>query len=228
MSEQAKNANAVALEYFVDNDPGFGKGNRIALLSANSQTLIPLGDNEYTEGLHTLFIRAQNARGEWGLTQAIQLMAAPIPDMADVVAIEWFMDADPGIRAANGVALAQPGQKAQTTFNVPVSTLDAGVHTFYVRAVNTSGAWSITHRQTFVLTRMPDGYQPAGLSHLEWFIDEDPGFGKGTIISLAETDADSRFAITFGTDMAPGFHQLYIRARNTKGRWSVTDRKSVV
>jgi hypothetical protein len=222
LSDRAKNAHAVALEYFVDNDPGFGKGKRVTLQSANSEALIPIADNEYTEGLHTLYIRAVNARGEWSVTQSIPLMAASIPDIADIAALEWFIDSDPGVRSANRVAIPQPGPSAQRTFTVPVSTLDAGVHTFYVRAVNTAGAWSITHRQTFLLTRMPDGYQPSDLSKLEWFIDADPGFGKGKPVPVTKTSADSPVAVTFANDMAPGFHYLYIRAQNVKGRWSVT------
>ena len=56
---------------------------------------------------------------------------------------------------------------------------------------------------------------------VEYFIDTDPGFGNATAVTV---NPGEDITINFAEDLdniAPGFHQLYIRAKDDSGRWSI-------
>ncbi|MCB9273686.1 MAG: hypothetical protein H6564_06570 [Lewinellaceae bacterium] len=58
------------LEYFIDADPGYGAGSPLPLTDAynsNTSHAIQLGNIE--PGQHTLFVRAQDSRGNWSFVQ---------------------------------------------------------------------------------------------------------------------------------------------------------------
>ncbi|MEQ8473393.1 MAG: cadherin domain-containing protein [Marinoscillum sp.] len=60
---------------------------------------------------------------------------------------------------------------------------------------------------------------------LEYFLDKDPGFGEGIILSLVDGVAD----FTLNLDgIASGIHVLYSRARDDKGKWSMTNRIPII
>ena len=63
---------------------------------------------------------------------------------------------------------------------------------------------------------------------LEYFIDADPGYGKGTPVTVtAGTVIDETF--TVGLDgLSDGFHVLYVRIRDNKGVWSLTQSKPFI
>jgi hypothetical protein len=220
LNEKMKDAGTAAVEYFMDDDPGFGAATRIT--AADGQLMIPLSGN-YSEGAHTFYVRAMNERGEWGVTQSLPLLVAQPPDVAGLTALEWFIDEDPGFRNAAPIPIVPDRQQAASSFFVPLSGTGAGVHTFYVRAVNTQGDWSITHRQTFIVAEFPAGRLPKDLVRMEWFMDDDPGFGAAQKVTVSGLSAQASFTVTPGeADLTPGFHTLYLRAENSAGQWSVT------
>jgi hypothetical protein len=59
------------------------------------------------------------------------------------------------------------------------------------------------------------------ISQAEYFFDLDPGFGKGTKIN--ET-LDGLMEVQISTEgLEEGFHSLSIRAKNSDGRWSISE-----
>lgn len=61
---------------------------------------------------------------------------------------------------------------------------------------------------------------------VEYFFDIDPGVGNGTIYTLAATDTvNDTTSIAFGS-LSAGFHNLFIRIRDTNGTWSLYEGKS--
>lgn len=59
------------------------------------------------------------------------------------------------------------------------------------------------------------------LSRVEYFIDHDPGFGNGQLVTLPASTAVSNFqfqAVISG--LTPGFHRFYIRTMDENGKWS--------
>lgn len=56
----------------------------------------------------------------------------------------------------------------------------------------------------------------------EYFVDTDPGFGLGTAISLTPAGNISNANIIINVNgLSVGIHRLFIRTRNTEGRWSL-------
>ncbi|MDJ1497639.1 PKD domain-containing protein [Cytophagaceae bacterium DM2B3-1] len=133
--------------------------------------------------------------------------------MAQVSRIEYFVDSEPGYGKATSFSF-NPEMEVSSGFVVDMATLTAGFHTLYIRTQDKNGHWSHLATHPFYL-------QPAAATTLvagEYFIDADPGFGKG--ISLAVTaDGSSDFVIPL-TEVTTGFHTLYIRTRDNKGTWS--------
>ncbi len=214
------------LEWFIDKDKGFGTGNIVTLSQQSSgEQLIPVQLDDVSSGSHTLYIRSQNVLGKWSITQSIDLYVSELPEnysIADVTAIEYFVDSDPGIGKANRISIDTKGQNVQKKFAVSTASLNTGLHAFYVRAIDEKGKWSITHWRTFVKSAIPADYQLAEISRMEWFIDVDPGFGKANQLSVPTgINTGTSFDISLsGIDNGP--HTLYVRAADANGKWTIT------
>lgn len=61
----------------------------------------------------------------------------------------------------------------------------------------------------------------------EYFIDTDLGFGKNTIANFTPA-ADGTFPLSVDlTGFQPGYHKLYIRTKDSDGKWSLTARRNI-
>ncbi len=73
----------VALEYFFDNDPGFGSGITILVSPDDSVTVQTVIDiSSLSIGFHRLYVRAQDENGTWGIPQyheftVVEMLAIP-------------------------------------------------------------------------------------------------------------------------------------------------------
>jgi hypothetical protein len=65
------------------------------------------------------------------------------------------------------------------------------------------------------------------VAQVEYFIDADAGFGNNNIVNVTPV-ADGTFALTINLPGAiPGYHKLYIRSRDSDGKWSLTTRRNI-
>ncbi len=61
----------------------------------------------------------------------------------------------------------------------------------------------------------------------EYFIDMDLGYGNNTLVSFTPV-ADGTFPLAIDlTGLQPGYHKLYIRTRDSDGKWSLTARRNI-
>ena len=60
----------------------------------------------------------------------------------------------------------------------------------------------------------------------EYFVDNDPGFGNATSISIVPSPniSDNLFNVSIGS-LLSGLHTLFIRSKDANGKWSVTNPK---
>ena len=66
------------------------------------------------------------------------------------------------------------------------------------------------------------------ITQLEYFIDEDLGVGSNTLIDITPgEDIDESITAELPSDIAGGYHKLYIRAKDAAGNWSQTTRKNI-
>jgi hypothetical protein len=207
-------AEVVALEWFIDKDPGFGEANAA---TPGANVTIPLAGIE--SGVHNLYFRALAANGRWSITHDIQfLMMEPVID-AKIVAIEYFLDSDPGFgKTLNRVAIVPSANIAQPV-TVDLSNVLEGLHTLFVRVIDDQDRWSQTQSYTFLrIVR-----EQADIVGFEWFIDEDPGFGQSpNFQTVPTTDRLNRTVNVNVAHLADGVHTVFVRTVNATGAWSVT------
>lgn len=218
--------NAVSLdrmEYFFDSDPG--QGNGTVLFSRSSVEIdTTISTSSLSSGFHILFARARNDAGDWGMPQRKTFYKVPTetvpPDSAFTVAgVEYFFDSDPG--QGNGIQLPVRNS-LELDSQMNTSTLNPGFHRLYVRAMNSSGDWGMPQRSTFYKPLPPSPVLlPSPITHLEYFFDQDPGEGEGTVIELTPgTEVSYAFQVDAG-GLEHGNHQLFARVKNSQGVWGL-------
>ncbi|WP_154856008.1 T9SS type A sorting domain-containing protein [Cyclobacterium xiamenense] len=142
----------------------------------------------------------------------------------EIQRLEYFFNTDPGFGAGSPFTFSE-GEKVESDFTVPLTGLETGMHEVFVRAMDTEGNWSHTASQIFFVDPIPAS--DVNLQYLEYFVDTDPGFGKGVRVSLQENQSISLdiTAVLSDKDLSFGFHELYFRALDNNGRWSHTTKR---
>ncbi|PMD95693.1 hypothetical protein BWI97_13920 [Siphonobacter sp. BAB-5405] len=223
----------VAGEYFIDQDPGFGQGKSISFtrgIDINNVSLI-CDLSGLSPGFHRLYTRFKNATGHWGQTANRtfykDVSLAPTSTLPKILQGEYFVDVDPGFGKAKVISLPGGTTSTSVDFAVDVSSLSSGVHQLYTRIKNENGSWSQTNVRSFYKQDFPQTQPPSEITQVEYFLDQDPGFGKGK--QLAFTPATTIDALVFEIDaqnLALGDHMLYVRAKNKQGQWGITNRST--
>ena len=142
--------------------------------------------------------------------------------------VEYFLDTDPGF--GNGTILTVPASTtdyANQIININPALITDGLHTLYIRSKNADGVWSHTNKLLFNKPENNSVAAPtANLTIVEYFLDNDPGFGNGTIVTVpaSTTDYANQIININPALIADGIHTLYIRSKNADGTWSHTNR----
>lgn len=219
-------SDVTALEYFIDEDPGVGMATEVAITPGSeidiNEFVSSIGLND---GFHSVGVRARNENGSWGFTERrlfyIQNEDAMAGSPSDVRAVEYFIDEDPGHGNATEL-LISPGQEVDFSEMLDGTGLDNGYHNVSVRAMNADGNWGMNETRVFYIQSSNSNVVVSPITALEYFIDEDPGAGMGTLIpispSMNEVDILSTPGIT-GGGLTIGEHTLTIRGQNADGSW---------
>jgi hypothetical protein len=88
-----------------------------------------------------------------------------------------------------------------------------------LRTRDNTGRWSPANQQVFYVFKA----EPATTSNvtaIEYFLDTDPGFGKGTMYNIPApgNKVTANFTVSL-TGVTAGSHVVYFRARDASGRW---------
>lgn len=213
----------IRLEYYFDSDPGFGNGVSIPINASTNLTqdfTIPL--ITVSEGVHNLYIRAKSIEGTWSIPVNKPVFVQYGSQTASIHLIdklEYFVDTDPGI--GNGISIPiSAGTNLTHDFSISLAGTSDGFHTIYLRAKTNSGLWSHSFAKPVFVQGNSQSAGASPLKRIEYFLDIDPGFGNGAIVPVSSTVADQSVLIDL-TSVAPGFHALYIRTQDTRGKWSL-------
>ncbi|MFT3911970.1 MAG: T9SS type A sorting domain-containing protein [Ferruginibacter sp.] len=210
------------LEYFIDNDPGFGNATNISIVSsANiSNLVVPVGIASLSKGLHSIYFRSKDNAGNWSLTNRWMFLKDVLSSNANK--LEYFIDTDPGFGNGINITITPSANIIDIAVPVSISSLSKGFHSIYTRSKDNTGSWSITNRWLFF-----KDLAQANLSGGEYFFDTDPGFGHGTAIPftgpLGTGAADFSFVANASSLTSTGNHLLFIRTREVNGKWSLTN-----
>ena len=137
-------SNITLIEYYFDNDPGFGNGTSVPVTSStsiNKEFVIDL--SLLTKGFHTLYIRTKNSDNNWSINTYKQIFKPQINENdSDVTDLEYYFDNDPGF--GNGIHKPITSSLEITSdFTIDLSSLDTGFHMLYIRTMNSNNSWSI-------------------------------------------------------------------------------------
>jgi hypothetical protein len=216
--------NITALEYFLDADPGYGLATAVSVtagspLTQNFTVALP---NTVTDGFHFLSVRAKDANNKWSVVaiRPFYKEAVSTASIPNIVAMEYFIDADPGFGAATTLSVTADSPLTQNfTVALPNIVTD-GFHFLSVRAKDANNKWSVVAVRPFYKEAIPSATIP-NITMMEYFIDADPGYGLGTSVALtAGTPLTKDFTATLGS-LTNGIHKLTIRAKDTNNRWGI-------
>ncbi len=215
----------VQAEYFFDTDPGLGNGQSIALTGNTDSS--SFAGNVSTVGLlpgyHTLHIRAKNVQGLWSNYETRKIKVN-VSGGSSIVEAEYFYDTDPGIGNATSIALSGNTDSSEFAGNVSTVGLSLGTHQLCIRAKNASGEWSMY--ETRKIKILSNGN---ALDRAEYFYDVDPGVGNANSLAIVHTGDSSTFTGNIPTTgLSAGTHQLYVRARDISGQWSLYEKRKIM
>jgi hypothetical protein len=137
-----------------------------------------------------------------------------------ITAAEYYIDIDPG--RGNGTTISLTGLP-NLSFTYDFSAIAPGVHRVGVRTKDANGGWSLDAFWLFVkpyplISSPADGPIPP-ITAAEYYLDNDPGRGNGTPISLAGLP-NLGFTYDFSA-IAPGVHRVGVRTKDANGGWSL-------
>ncbi len=211
-------------EYFIDTDPGFGKAVNIPIAVAANDVSLSYSVNisALSQGFHIMIIRTRDNLGRWSSSfeRVFYVYKSQGDAAAKINRAEYFIDTDPGFGSAVNIPIATPANKLELSFNVDISSRSQGFHMIVLRTRDNTGRWSPASQQVFYVFKA----EPATTSNvtaIEYFLDTDPGFGKGTIYSVPTpaSKVTAEFTVSL-TDVTNGNHVLYLRAKDASGKWS--------
>lgn len=218
------------LEYFLDNDPGYGNGTSVASFTPGN--MVSLIENISTDtlsfGFHTLYVRAQGSGGNWGSYESrlVYLDQSGAGNLLSIADIEFFIDSDPGYGNGAKVTTFSSLNSVSLIESIATDTMNNGFHTLYIRAMVEGGQWGTYESRLFYLdhegiaTLIP-------VNELEYFIDVDPGYGAGTSIPIAPPsfEAFRDFAVATNS-LGDGHHEFGLRAKNENGDWGMVETRT--
>jgi PKD repeat protein len=138
-----------------------------------------------------------------------------------IASLEYFIDNEPGI--GNGVAVSiNSGQDVSHTFNPNISALSDGFHTIGVRTKTLSNEWSETVYGVFFKTTGGSSTVSDGMVQVEYFINNDPGVGNATSISVTPNPEETYLLNIDLVGISNGLNVLGIRTQDNYGNWSST------
>ena len=220
--------NLAGAEYFIDADPGYGAGTAIAISGGGTNAAgvaftVSLGS--VAPGFHSLSVRSRTVSGAWSQTYRQIFYKEPITNTsppANLAAVEYFVDTDPGYGQGTSAAITGGGTNATgVSFSVGLGSLAVGFHTLYYRVRDAAGKWSQTQSRLFYVDDPTVASVPV-INKAEYFFDTDPGYGAGVNVPIATPSPNltNLNLLADASALATGQHRLFVRTRDANGRWS--------
>lgn len=141
-------AEIIEAEYFFDVDPGIGNGMQIAVTDGFSvEEDVEIGTEGLAVGFHTLYLRVKDSNEGWTLYDK---QSFHVQDSGPIIAAEYFIDTDPGLGNAEEIII-QSGHNIYEQPQLATLGLEPGLHTLYVRVMDTDEVWSIADTAAFTI-----------------------------------------------------------------------------
>lgn len=170
-------------------------------------TTIDISNPKLKPGLHSFTVRVKDNTGMWS-SQVAKYFIVPTAETSvgdkSIVLHQYWID---GKLDAIVSSVTQPSQ-------IPISTLNPGLHSLTVRVKDNTGLWSSQVAKYFVLKDDDVMEETTITRYMYWFDDATADFKTGSLTSASGTmDIDI-------SDVEAGIHTLWWRCGDSKGAWS--------
>ena len=215
-------------EYFIDTDPGYGAGTGITITGGGTNAAgvaFTASLGSVAPGFHSLSVRSRDVNGGWSQTYRQIFYVEPVTTTAppaNLAAVEYFVDTDPGYGQGSSAAITGGGTNATgVAFTVGLGSLPVGFHTLYYRVRDVANKWSQTQSRAFYVDDPTVAAIP-NLNKAEYYFDTDPGYGAGSDVPIATpaTNLTNLNLLADASALATGQHRLFVRVRDANGKWS--------
>ncbi len=216
--------NISAAEFFVDTDPGVGNGTPVTITSGPNPTFVAtVPTTALSGGFHFAAIRTRDVSGKWGLYETRGFyISTSTTNVSNISAAEFFVDTDPGV--GNGTAITiTPGPNPTFVATVPTTSLTPGFHFAAIRTRDASGKWGLYEARGFYISTQTTNVP--NITAAEFFVDNDPGVGNGTAVTIVPGPNPTFVATVSTTSLTPGFHFAAIRTRDANGKWGLYENR---
>jgi len=221
----------IAAEYFYNTDPGVGNGTPITFNATSGiNTTFHLPTTGLAGGVQQLFVRFKDSLNRWSVAEQrtfyINATSGVVTPLSAITNAEYFFDTDPGAGKGKPITITK-NDSLLITPGIPTTGLLKGPHQLFIRFKDSLKRWSIAEQRLLYVDSFP--VAATMLSPIikgEYFYDTDPGAGHGTAINVTQNDS---LAFTTGTStetLLPGTHQLFIRFRDSLGRWGIAEQRT--
>ncbi len=144
----------------------------------------------------------------------------------NITRLEYSIDGFVAEGKGTAIDISGDSNELDTDFNIDISSLDPGNHTIHFRAMNENDVWSFAAERSFYI---PESPVTEGIVAMEYSIDEFVKEGEGEMITLSNGTNDLDSTLLFDiAGMEPGIHNIYMRAKNKLGVWSLPAQRSFV
>ncbi|NBU72211.1 MAG: hypothetical protein EBS53_12335, partial [Bacteroidetes bacterium] len=171
-----------------------------------------------TQGLYYVHV----SDGSCSKTTYIQVNNHPQATSMDVVAAEYFFNADPGVGAGQPFIVSH-GAQAGGFGTISTDSLTPGVHILSVRVRNAQGEWGHTRSQYIFISDTFQRVRPSrpAIQAISYFIDNEPGVYASPQLPVSPPvqALQGSFAIPVG-NISLGSHRLAVRVQDDNGAWS--------
>lgn len=220
-------ANINRMEYFIDTDPGIGNGIAVPVTFASNITeTLTVPTSALPAGFHTIYFRVQDDNNEWSISESrsFYVSESNLTIQAQVQAMEYFIDTDPGIGTGTPIPIAS-ATDILINQTIPTSALPAGFHVLYIRSRDSDGIWGNVESRSFYVSQN-NLLSQADIVSMEYFFDTDPGVGSANPIPVTAGTSINESVTIPTAALNNGNHTLYIRALDSDGIWSILESRS--
>jgi Secretion system C-terminal sorting domain len=228
--------NVAEVEAYVGNtDPGVGNGTPITIptgVTDATATNATLNFTAQPNGSQFVYVRSRDQFGKWSQTNYKLFIVGNFtyptaPPLANIAELEYYVgNNDPGVGNGTNITIpiGVPDASAVNT-NITFPAQANGVQYLYLRSRDQFGKWSQTNYKQLLVGQLNYATPPNALptiGNLEYYVDNDPGFGNATPITVSGTLTDvqlSNISITLSNTLTSGTHVFHIRSKQNP--WSI-------
>ena len=213
------------IEYFFDTDPGLGNGVSIPITAYTDVTVMDyvIDITPLSDGLHKLFVRAQDEGGVWSITNNWNFYKKQLTSTnPNLIAAEYFFNTDPGFGLGTSIPVVGNSNTQELSFVADLSLLNDGSNKMFIRTKDALGRWS----QSTIHQFFKKSFSPTlpDIVFAEYYVDSDPGLGQGTNIPVPNPGPNLT-DLTFQVDqslLVMGNHLIFLRTKDESDNWSQT------